>query len=204
MDSGLGDKDLALVVAIAAAVLGTGLAGLVHKEWWSGGLFTALGLAAMAPASPFVKSHFPRWALGPSALWTLAVVTWLFLAIHVALEVRVPAKNASFASPFTVTGIGCSPTNATGNGAAGTFTLAPGPCTAVMVTLGSPAGSPNGWHCNVGDRTQLAKGSFIPQWIESASTKTTVTIPIPRATYQGDDLKPNAGTDVISFACTAY
>jgi hypothetical protein len=106
--------------------------------------------------------------------------------------------------PFTVTGIGCTPTNATGNGGAGTFALEPGPCTAVMVTMGSALGAPNGWHCDVGDRTQLARGIFLPQWIEQASTKTTVTIPIPRGAYQDLDSKGNTGTDVISFACTRY
>lgn len=133
------------------------------------------------------------------------LIAVLFLIALLMGGVSLYGLRTPVAPPFTVTGIGCTPTNATGSGAAGTFTLAPGPCTAVMVTLGSPIGAPNGWHCGVGDRTQLAKSVWVPQWIEQASTKTTVTIPIPRASYQDVDLrKENSGTDVISFACSPY
>lgn len=97
--------------------------------------------------------------------------------------------------PFTVVGLGCTPTSTTGAGSAGTFTLAPGPCKAVTITMGSPLKATNGWHCGVGDKTALGSGSWIPQWIETASTTTTATIPIPLAAGPGD---------VISFACSSY
>ena len=104
-----------------------------------------------------------------------------------------PGLNAL--APFTATGIGCTPTNPIGDGAAGTFTLGAGPCTAVMITIGAPLTAPNGWRCIVGDKTQQARGVWFGEWSESASTETAATIPIPQAA---------APTDVIGFACTRY
>jgi hypothetical protein len=52
--------------------------------------------------------------------------------------------------------------------------------------------APATYHCSVGDRTATAAGTYIPAWIESASTTTTATIPIPAAV---------GATDVISFFC---
>lgn len=204
MDSEFNDKIWPAVLAIAAPLLGVGAEALVHHEWWSGGLLTVGSLLVMvAPTSPFVKSHIGV-AVGRPLLWGIAIATWLVFVVHVGLEFRLLEQGSLPAPPFTATGIGCTPTNVTGSGAAGTFTLAPGPCTAVMVTMGSPVAAPNGWHCDVGDRSQLAKNEWFGEWTEDASTRTTVTIPIPRAAYQGVNSKRNTGTDVISFACTAY
>lgn len=203
MDSESNEKIWPAVLAIAAPLLAVGVEALVHHEWWSGGLVTLGSLVVMAPASPFVKSRIGA-AVGRPVLWSIGIATWLIFVVHVGLEFRLLEQNSVPAPPFTATGIGCTPTNVTGDGAAGTFTLAPGPCTAVMVTMGSPMAAPNGWHCDVGDRTQLAKNVWFGEWTEDASTRTTVTIPIPGAAYQDVNSKGNGGMDVISFACTEY
>jgi hypothetical protein len=98
---------------------------------------------------------------------------------------------------FTITPTGCTPSAHAGGPFAGTITLASGPCTSIIVTMNGATGftAPNGYHCNVGDRTTQLAGTYVPEWNETATTATTATIPIPAA----------AGTtDVITFACSYY
>lgn len=111
--------------------------------------------------------------------------------------------TAAFAGPvvggtkFTYAATGCAPSASSGGATAGTVTLASGPCTQLVITMNGGTGltAPNGWACNVGDRTAEAAGTFIPAWYESSSTTTTATIPIP----------PSVGsTDVIRFSCMGY
>lgn len=99
----------------------------------------------------------------------------------------------STGTKFTAAGTGCTVGATSGGAAAGTFTLAAGPCTSVAITINGATGSTasNGWTCQAHDRTAptvLIGG-------ESSSTTTTATITIPAG----------AGTtDVISFSCTGY
>lgn len=104
-------------------------------------------------------------------------------------------QNALASVPFTAVGAGCMPTNFTGAGSAGTFTLAGGRCTAVTILMDSALKAPNGWHCSAGDKTALAHNIWVPQWYEVASTPRTATIPIPLAAD---------AMDVITFGCKAY
>jgi hypothetical protein len=98
---------------------------------------------------------------------------------------------------FTISATGCTPSAHAGSATAGTITLASGPCTSIVITPNGAVGmtAPNGFHCNVGDRTTQNAGTWIPEWGESASSTTTATIPIPSAA---------GATDVISFDCTPY
>jgi len=98
---------------------------------------------------------------------------------------------------FTFAATGCTPSASSGGATAGTITLAAGPCTQLVITMNGATGltAPNGWTCNVGDRTAEGSGTYIPAWYESASTTTTATIPIPPSV---------ASTDVIRFSCTGY
>jgi fibronectin-binding autotransporter adhesin len=98
---------------------------------------------------------------------------------------------------FTAAGTGCTVGTTVGGPFAGTLTLATGPCTSVAITMNGATGftSSNGYHCDVGDKTTQAAGTWLPAWIESASTTTTATIPIPAGA---------GATDVISFRCSPY
>lgn len=98
---------------------------------------------------------------------------------------------------FTIAPTGCTPSAHAGSATAGTITLAAGPCTSIVITMNGATGltAPNGWHCNVGDKTAQNAGTWIPEWPESSSTTTTATISIPAAA---------GATDVMSFACTGY
>lgn len=98
---------------------------------------------------------------------------------------------------FTITPTGCTPSATAGSATAGSITLASGPCTSIIITFNGSVGmtAPNGWHCNVGDKTTQNAGTWIPQWGESASNTTTATIPVPAAA---------GATDVLTFACTPY
>jgi hypothetical protein len=95
---------------------------------------------------------------------------------------------------YTISGTGCTPTITHAGPFGGTFTLASGPCTAVTIEINGATGftAPYGYHCSVGDQTAMNAGTWIPAWIQSASTTTTATLPIPAAA---------ATTDVISFNC---
>jgi len=98
---------------------------------------------------------------------------------------------------FTVAGTGCTPGTTTGGPTAGTVTLATGPCTSIVITMNGATGltAPNGWHCNVEDKTLQAAGTWFGEWGESSSTTTTATIAVPAAA---------AATDVLSFNCSGY
>jgi len=98
---------------------------------------------------------------------------------------------------FTYMATGCTPSAASGSAAAGSITLAAGPCTSIVITPNGATGltATNGWICTVGDRTTQAAGTWIPKWGETTSTATTVTIPIPGAA---------GATDVINFSCVPY
>jgi hypothetical protein len=98
---------------------------------------------------------------------------------------------------FTISATGCSPSATTGSATSGSITLASGPCTSIVITPNGAQGitAANGWHASVGDRTAQAAGKWIPQWNESASTVSTVTIPIPGAA---------GATDVITFNLTPF
>lgn len=96
---------------------------------------------------------------------------------------------------FTITPTGCTPSAHTGGPFGGTITLAAGPCTSIVVTMNGATGftAPHGFDCGVDDQTAQNAGTWIPKWGQSASSTTTVTLPIPAAA---------GATDVISFGCT--
>jgi len=98
---------------------------------------------------------------------------------------------------FTVAGTGCTPSAHTGGPFAGTVTLASGPCTSITITFNGATGftAPNGYHCNVGDRTLQAAGTWWGEWPEHSSTTTTAVLDIPGA---------SGATDVISFDCQYF
>jgi hypothetical protein len=106
--------------------------------------------------------------------------------------VKGPAFQTT-GTKFTAVGTGCTVGATSGAGTAGTFTLASGPCTSVVVTLNGATGvtATTGWSCPAHDRT--APNVLIGG--ESSSTTTTASFTIPAG----------AGTsDVISYSCTAF
>lgn len=108
-----------------------------------------------------------------------------------SIGLRAPYYHEA-GTKFTATGTGCTVGATVGGPTGGTFTLAAGPCTSVLITMGgSFVASDNGWTCEAHDKTAptvLIGG-------ESASNTTTATFTIPAL----------AGTtDVISFHCTGY
>jgi hypothetical protein len=98
---------------------------------------------------------------------------------------------------FTAVGTGCTIGATVGRGSSGTFTLAAGPCTSVVITMNGATGlaAQDGWTCQVRDRTTQAAGTWIPTWGETTSTTTTATLPIPAAA---------GSTDVIAFNCVRF
>jgi hypothetical protein len=165
---------------------------MIKAAPWSFALALSTALLVLLPAGWGVIA----WIYSERIADKDAIIQRLQLAPEIAEHPSSPRFNAI--------GSGCTVTNFTGRGSAGTFTLTPGPCKAVTIKMGSPLTAPNGWHCTVGDKTMLAKGIWFGEWNEDVSTRTTVKIPIPQAAYQNVDSKGNTGTDVISFACTAY
>lgn len=85
---------------------------------------------------------------------------------------------------------GCTDSSLTGGGSAGTFVSgASGTCTTI-ITMGDAATAPNGWVCDVTDRTTTAA-----VWRQTASAATTATL---QATSGA------VAADVIQFKCIGY
>lgn len=139
----------------------------------------------------------PGGPLGTPSSGTLTYATGLPITTGVSGLATGMAAYLAANTTFTIAATGCTPSAHAGGAFAGTITLASGPCTSIVVTMNGATGytTANGYHCNVGDRTTQAAGTYIPMWGESATTTTTATLPIPGAA---------GATDVISFECRPY
>lgn len=94
----------------------------------------------------------------------------------------------STGTTYTLSTNTCSGTSLVGGATAGTFVSGTtGTCT-VVVTMGSSATAPTGWHCTANDRTTVA--DVISQ---TASTTTTASLSGPTLT-----------NDIIAFSCIGY
>lgn len=104
----------------------------------------------------------------------------------------IQGATVSTGTKFTAAGTGCTVGATTGGAEAGTFTLAAGPCTTVVLTMNGATGAtaPTGWHCDAHNKVAA------PIWAgESSSSTTTATIVIPAGF---------GATDVVSFRCSGY
>ena len=93
--------DKAIIIAIGGGAFCAGLFGFYEGQPFLGTAFTVGGLVTMAPISPFVRSNI-KWAFGRPALWTLATVTWLFLATNLGLFLY--GRLAATPPPVVATG----------------------------------------------------------------------------------------------------